>query len=147
MIRLDLDDAGEIAEFRRALRQLDNELAKGLTRELRKVIREHVVPDAKSNASWSSRIPRNIRPMVQARRLGVRVSSRGAPHARPFEGISKGARGSRGSFRHPLFGDRDNWFEQSTRPFLTPAMADNTETAAEGALKALDDASKKAGWS
>lgn len=147
MIRIDIDDAGQIAEFRRALRQLDAELAKDLTKELRRVIVAEVVPTAKANASWSSRIPGNIRPMVQARRLGVRVASKRTPHARPFEGISKGARGARGTFRHPLFGNRNHWFEQPTRPFLAPAMEANQEKAVEGALKAFDDASKKAGWS
>jgi hypothetical protein len=95
-------------------------LPKDIQRELRPRIRtisELVAAQARTNASWSTRIPGAISTRVSfgARTAGgaVVVNSAKAPHARPYEGLS--ARG--GTFRHPVHGS-DVWVSQATRPFL-----------------------------
>lgn len=96
-----------------------------LRRELRPRIRagsDEIVRDMRARASYSSRIPGAIRSTVSfASRSGgvtIRVDARRAPHARPLEGAS--TRGS--TFRHPVFGNRDVWVSQATRPFFFPAV-------------------------
>lgn len=98
-------------------------------RELRPAIRRAVqsaaadfVSDVKADASWSSRIPGAVRVKTSFAKAGagvrVYVDSKRAPHARPYEGLSDG--GNRGSFRHPVYGNRDVWVSQATRPFFRP---------------------------
>ena len=75
--------------------------------------------DMARRASWSSRIPGAIRLRISWRtgRVEIRVDARRAPHARPYEGTDGNA-----FFRHPVFGDRDRWVSQRTRPFFFPAV-------------------------
>jgi len=98
-----------------------------------------VAAAARSNASWSSRIPGAIRVSTSfTSRTGgvsVRVDSQKAPHARAYEGIAGNA-----TFRHPVYGG-DTWVEQETRPFLAPAV--NAKRAVvmaeiEAAVKAVN---------
>lgn len=96
-----------------------------LRRELRPAMRRAAQPiltDAKQRASWSSRIPGAIKigTSFTARKPGVRlvVNSSKAPHARPYEFGS----GRNRNLRHPVFGNREVWVEQSTRPFFFPAV-------------------------
>jgi hypothetical protein len=100
---------------------------------------------ARGNASWSTRIPRaiGVRTSLSGRRLGVFVTVSGAraPHARAYEGITA----RRDSFSHPLFGDRDVWVEQPTRPFLAPAAEANREAATAAAERAITAALRGAG--
>ena len=77
-------------------------------RDLRTGIRKAADPilsQAKSNASWSSRIPRATRIAVgfgkKSAGVSIVVSSKRAPHARPYEHD-----GEPGTFRHPVFGPR-----------------------------------------
>lgn len=119
--------AGSGSDFT-ALRQLVADLGKlepATRKELRRGMLnagQGALQDAKARASWSSRIPGAI--TMGARTSGtsvgvhLRVNAARAPHARPYEGI--GGRG--GSFRHPVFGDRDVWVSQVRRPFLVPAV-------------------------
>jgi hypothetical protein len=127
--------------FQRELRKVEPALAKELNKELRDVVAQHVVPDAKANAGWSTRIPAAIKPQVTTKQVGVRVAARQAPHGRPFEGL----RGN-SSFRHPVFGNRNVWVAQSTRPFLAPAVDKNQEKASQAALRAVDTAGRAAGF-
>lgn len=89
----------------------------------------------RGNAGWSTRIPGSIslRVSTSASRAGVtlRTNAATAPHARPYEGIAAG-----GSFRHPVFGNRNVWVAQATRPFLRPAV----ETTQLVYLRAAHDA-------
>lgn len=98
-----------------------------------------VMADAKTNAAWSSRIPAamSLRTSTKSANAGVfiRVDAKKAPHARPYEGF--GNRGT--SFRHPVYGNRENWVTQATRPFLYPAAVKGRAAvmaAAENAVKA-----------
>lgn len=91
----------------------------GLRRQLVKAA-QPIVADARARASWSTRIPRSIgiRTSFTGPRPGLYIRARAsiAPHARPFENL-----GEPGTFRHPVFGDRDRWVTQRARPFLFPA--------------------------
>ena len=40
-------------------------------------------------------------------------------------------RGSSGTFRHPLFGDKRHWYPQTARPYMTPARDSHAEAFAE----------------
>lgn len=75
--------------------------------------------DMARRASWSTRIPGAIGMRVSFARASVelRVNSKRAPHARPYEGM-----GSPGTFRHPVYGHRTVWVSQATRPFFFPAV-------------------------
>lgn len=72
-------------------------------------------------AGFSSRIPGAVRTSVAfgSRTGGVRVyvDQRKAPHARPLENSGKP-----GTFRHPVFGNRENWVSQPAHPFFFPSV-------------------------
>jgi hypothetical protein len=130
----------------RDLRNLPPETQKAVRPALRQAGRL-IAQDAKTRASWSSRIPGTIRveTSVNANREGVQVRAGGpsAPHARPYEGLS--VRGS--EFRHPVYGNREVWVAQATRPFLFPAAQANEVQAAELVSSALTDAAIALGFS
>jgi hypothetical protein len=98
---------------------------------------------AQVNASWSRRIPGalQVRPLTGARSAGVflRVNSARAPHARAFEGL--GRRATR-FFRHPVFGNRDVWVDEATRPFMVPAVRDTRGDANDAAVAAVNAAAR-----
>ncbi|MEU8055714.1 HK97 gp10 family phage protein [Microbispora bryophytorum] len=118
------------------LRQLISDFGKiplDLRRQLRTDIKkaaEPVLSDAKSRASWSSRIPGATRIKVGfgARTAGVSIITRAAkaPHARPYE-----HGGEPGTFRHPVYGNRKNWVPQRARPFLAPAVRAKANAVAD----------------
>jgi hypothetical protein len=104
-----------------------------------------MLADARSRASWSSRIPSAISVRGSAtneNRVGVelRVSAASAPHARPFEGMGQG-----GSFRHPVFG-RDRWVAQATRPYAFPAVRAASDRIAPQIAAAFEDAAREVGF-
>lgn len=108
------------------------QIEKGIRPAIRRAVVQATagfVEDVRSNASWSTRIPSAVKTQTSfsVRNPGIRVyvDSRMAPHARPYEGMAPG--GNRGSFRHPVHGDRENWVTQKTRPFFRPAIASDRE--------------------
>lgn len=114
-------------------------------RELRPAIRRAVlgataefVGDVKADAAWSSRIPAAIRTTTSfaKRGAGVRVAvdRKKAPHARPYEGMAPG--GNAAYFRHPVYGNREKWVTQATRPFFRP----NVEKHRSKVLDAIETA-------
>lgn len=133
-------DPVQWAKFQRDLKNFEPETRKELNKKL-KSLGGDMVASAKANASWSSRIPGAIRMSVGIRAVKLVTSTRRAPHARPYEGISQGA-----TFRHPVFGNRSNWVEQSARPFLLPAVEEHREAFYEAAGAAIDEAAEQTGW-
>lgn len=141
-------DGDAFKVFQRELKAVEPALAKELNKELRNIVKAKIIPDAKANASWSTRIPAAIKPSVTTKQIGVRVagsgrkgSTRQAAHAYPFENTS-----NTGWFRHPVFGNREVWVNQNARPFLRPAVESNQEEVAQAALKAVDTAGRAAGF-
>lgn len=112
------------------LEKMPAELRTQLRPALRRAA-EPILQDARGRASWSSRIPGaiSIKTSFTARNPGVRlvVNSNVAPHARPYEFGS----GRNRNLRHPVFGHRDRWVEQRTRPFFFPAV----QAGAEGVMR------------
>lgn len=120
-----------------------------LVSELRKVPKEakrtvrKAVLDATSGmradmarrAGWSSRIPGaiGVRASFARGSVEIRVNHRAAPHARPYEGI--GTRGS--TFRHPVYGNRDVWVDEQTRPFFFPTVDDHRKKVISAVEKAV----------
>jgi hypothetical protein len=138
-------DGEAFQRFQKDLRDMNREVAKELNKKLRGVLREKVLPAAQANASWSSRIPKAIKPQVTQKVIALRVARGVAPHARPFEGLQTGMRG-RKVFRHPVFGNREVWVSQPTRPFLAPAFLDNHDEAVKAASDAISEAAGQVGF-
>lgn len=92
-----------------------------------------VLAQMKSNASWSTRIPGAITMKPAGSFAGVqfRVNSGPAPHARPYEHF-----GEPGTFRAPLWGNREHWYPHRARPFFYRAV----EEKADEVVNVLADA-------
>jgi hypothetical protein len=121
---------------------------KALTAALRKNLKaaaEPIARQAKSNASWSSRIPAAIAigTAFTAKRTGVFVKANAAkaPHARSYEDINNA-----GTFRHPVFGG-ETWVEQQSRPFLFNEAESHLPAVEEAAARAVEEAARSAGFS
>lgn len=121
-----------------------------LARELRPALKKAAQPilqDAKRRAGWSSRVPGaiTIKTSLAQGKPGVRlvVDATKAPHARPFEfGSQRG-----GSYvRHPVFGNREIWVQQRTRPFFFPAVREGASEVAEQSSAAVMAAARSAGF-
>jgi hypothetical protein len=133
-------DGSEVIAFSLQLRDVPTELRPELRRNILDAA-EVIAAAARSNASWSSRIPDAISTRVRfgtGSAVQIVVNSAKAPHARPFEGIGQRA----GTFRHPVFG-RDRWVEQQQRPFLVPAVRQHEDAAVRGVQSAIDAVFKR----
>jgi hypothetical protein len=84
---------------------------------------------AKSNASFSSRIPSSIKARRSGARVSVQAGGPTAPDAAPLDNKGRG-----GLFRHPVFGNKNVWVNQPARPFLQPAL----EKGAPGVIEELN---------
>lgn len=127
-----------VSELARTLGAVPAEMAVELRAEL-PVIGEKLKARSQENSSWSSRIPgaHYLKVGLGSTTGGVSVGvdQTLAPHARPYEGLSSG--GSRGFFRHPVYGDPDiPWQQQDTRPFIAPAV-EATRPEMRDAIEAL----------
>lgn len=102
---------------------------------------EPVLMDARSRASWSTRIPAAMRLRMSRsrKRPGVDfvVSAARATHARLYEF---------GPFRHPVFGHRDRWVSQEARPYLLPAIRASRQRFVAAADRAVVAAARRRGW-
>jgi hypothetical protein len=82
-----------------------------------------IAEEAKSRASFSTRIPGSIRVRVSPRGLSGSVSAGGAaaPDAAPIENKGKG------NVRHMVFGDTNVWTDKNSHEaFLAPALEAKT---------------------
>ncbi|MGH3097896.1 MAG: HK97 gp10 family phage protein [Streptosporangiales bacterium] len=135
---------GEVAELVRDLDDIPPELRRLLRPKLRAAA-QPIVARARRKASWSTRIPSAIKVQTSfsGRHPGVfiRVDATKAPHARPFENLGKP-----GTFRHPVFGDREVWVNQKARPFLFPAVEAAGPHVREVVSDAISDAARLHGF-
>lgn len=127
-------DTSSFHKFARDLKRAEPQLAKKLRTNL-KAAGELVAQDACQRAGFSSRIPQNIKVGVAGNKIRVYVPANKAPEAKPLE---HGGRG--GKFRHPVYGNRENWVAQDARPFLRPALLARRALVIVAAKKAVDDA-------
>ncbi|GAA5048172.1 hypothetical protein HNP84_000229 [Thermocatellispora tengchongensis] len=120
MVEVRLDGNKELRRLVRDFGKIPPDLRKELRPALVRAAKP-ILAAARANASWSSRIPRATRIKVgfTARKGGVSivVNSKRAPHARPYENL-----GDPGTFRHPVYGNREVWVTQVARPFLIDAV-------------------------
>ena len=137
----------DLGELGQELKNLDRAFAAAIRKQVRTAVSEAgaaVLGQARSNASWSSRIPAatKLTTSFSARRAGVtiRTSKTRAPHARPFEKTGGGS-----SFRHKVFG-RDEWVDQQARPYLFPAVESRDAGTNAAFQAAIDKAVRQAGF-
>jgi hypothetical protein len=135
-----------MSEIRKLIADLGRVPAE-LRSELRPAIQaaaQEVLQEARSRASWSSRIPGATRIAVRftgkAAGASVVVSAARAPHGRPYEHL-----GAAGTFRHPVYG-RDVWVTQRAKPFLFPAAKAKRERVAQEIDRAVEQALRRTGW-
>jgi hypothetical protein len=140
---------GGRAELQRIIADL-GAISKDLQREMRPAIKEGAQPmlrGIKRNASWSSRIPK-------ATRLSTSFSGRGAgpgvsiitdagkaPHARVYEND-----GNPGTFRAPLWGNRDHWYPHAARPFFAPGVRQYGPEVVEAVSRRISDITSRHGF-
>ena len=131
-------DGSQVLSFSLQLRDVPKEARKELRRNILDAT-DVIVQTARSNASWSRRIPKAIRSRVlfgaQTSGVQIVVDSEKAPHARPYEGIGQRTL----MFRHPVFGG-DDWVEEPTRPFLRPALRQHEDDVVRGIQAAINSA-------
>lgn len=117
--------SGELTALIRDMREIPGETSREMGTTMKRSA-DVVLREAKNRASWSSRIPGALMTRVTARsaaRPGVDIIGRvgQAPHLRLYEGLA--GKGRKKTFRHPLYGNREYWYSQATRPFIIPAVA------------------------
>lgn len=132
------------------LKLMDKTMATAIRKNIRTAVSEagtEIVAKARSNASWSSRIPDAIRMRVSfsARGAGVSVvaSKARAPHGRPYE---MGSKGTQGELKHPVFGNRKVWVSEAARPFFFPAVRSATPKMIRDMDRVISDAAREAGF-
>lgn len=142
MVHVDVEYAGgaplsaKLAAVPRELRPRFRKALKGAAEVLKS--------QAAANASWSTRIPPSLAIRVSFARRGgavyVQARRKRAPHARLFEGIE-----GEQSWRHPVFGNRNAWVRQPTRPFLVPALRRAAPEAVRRSTDAVREAARRSG--
>lgn len=135
------------AELRWFIKQL-GKMPKDIRQDLRsklKGIGQAALFSVRFHAMWSRRIPRATRLSIGLSKrnpgLAIVVDKNRAPHARPYEN-----QGDEGTFRHPLFGDRHNWYSQLARPFLEKGARPHFAKADAELVDVVDAAARKAGF-
>lgn len=136
--------ANSVRELITELEGIPPDLKKKLRPALRRAANP-IVADARKRASWSTRIPpaTRVSTSFQARKAGVSivVDRKKAPHARPYENL-----GQPGIFRHPVYGNYENWVSQRARPFLFPAVFANSETVVKAIDRAVNATAEEHGF-
>jgi hypothetical protein len=124
-------------EFVKDLRRLEPDTRKELLKELGGVARG-IAADAKARApSRSQKLRGAIRVRQRRGSPAVVVLASEAPHARVVHF----------GLRHPLFGDRDNWYPNPSVRFLGDAVEAQRPKVVESIDAALNRALDRAGWS
>lgn len=143
-----IDLGADLSALIRDMREIPGDTGREMGKTMKRSAKS-ILQDAKARASWSSRIPGALSTRV----TGKSASSPGvdlvgktgrAPHMRPYEGWTKG--GKQASFRHPLFGNRNYWYSQPARPFITPAISKGVKQFRKDVADAAVSAYKKAGF-
>lgn len=131
----------EFKRFAQDLGKIPNEVR----RELRPVLRrsaQRPLAEARRNAAWSSRIPGATRISVGFSKrnpnVALVVNKNKAPHARPKEN-----QGKPGTFRSPVFGNRDVWVNHRAQPFLFRAAKPWQDDVDNDIGRAIDAVTRK----
>jgi len=139
-------DTGDLRKLYTDLKGLPGNLRVELRRGI-KAAAQPIADRVKANAGWSSRIPGAVRvkPSFSAKGTGVSivVDSGRAPEGAPLEN-----KGRSGTFRHPVYGNREVWVSQQARPFFysTAASSSSVSAAEKAILDVADVVARKAGF-
>ena len=134
-------DASGLAALQRDLKKASGDSLK-LFRAALKKGGEIIASDARSRiAGTSQRIADSVRVGATNKGVYVRAGGAKAPHAAPFENLGKD-----GTFRHPVFGNRNVWVEQTAHPFLLPALDGKLDAVVDAVLEYLDQLTGEAGF-
>lgn len=127
-------DLSDLKDFAKVLKKIEPQLQRDFFKSL-SAAGELTATQARANASFSRKIPRTI--VVKRRGLRVRIQAGGddAPNAAPLE-----HGGVEGTFRHPVFGNREVWVDQQAHPFLTPAVEQTVDPGFALVVAAVDSA-------
>lgn len=123
------------------------EIPPDVRRELRPALRRAAQPALqriRSNASWSSRIPGAAKLSTSFGHtpgVTLRVDATQAPGARPIEHD-----GEPGTFRHPVYGNREVWRSQAARPFFYRAIEATADQISDAIGDAVMDVADKHGF-
>lgn len=140
-------DTRDFANLSRALRKASPELAAEFRGELR-AIGQIVADEAKRIAEESSEsIPPTIRVSVRLATVSVLAGDGENAIAGLFELGNKGggksqAASKRGTFRHPVFGNRDVWVNQDMHPYEKPAQERTMAQVDAALLQVLDSTAR-----
>ena len=155
-------------ETARQIRSQDRALWTQMRHEMKDVA-DVVARDARSRASWSTRIPGTIRTSATLTGATVTAGGKNAPHAAPYEVGSK--RSGAGEFRHPVprgrtplyrgrayksgrrsstwvdgNGNEAVWVNQKTRPYMVPALMANLSTVERGLDRLVEKYARQCGF-
>lgn len=116
--------------------------------ELRRGIKAAAAPmvrGVKAEASWSKRIPGAVKTSVSFAKKGatvkIVVDAKRAPEAAPLNNAGKSS-----AFRHPVFGSRENWVNQKSRPFFLVGAKRGFKEADAAMVKVMDEIAAKLGF-
>lgn len=138
------EGAEEIRWFAQQLGKMPKDIRQDLRPKL-KTIGQAALASVRARAAWSTRIPSATRLSIGLSKsnpgIAISVNKKRAPHARPYENND-----SDGTFRAPLFGNRDRWFAHAARPFLVRGARPHFERVDEDIKTVIDEAARKAGF-
>lgn len=125
-------DVSQLKSFAARTRKAQPTIYKKLRSEI-KDAGEIVRVAAVAKASYSKKIP----PGIKSRATGnsVTVTAKGPAIVTLMEGSGDG-----GSWRHPLFGNRKDWYSEARRPYLHPALRENEDRVRVKIGQAMHDA-------
>lgn len=137
-------DTRALSQLARDMKDADRELRRSLQRRMRAAL-EPAKQAVRAETAWSSRIPAAVTGRVSYAVKGatarVVVDAKKAPEARPLNNAGKS-----GTFRHPVYGNRDVWVAQAARPFIPAALERSAPAVAREIAKIYDDIARKAGF-
>jgi hypothetical protein len=140
IVSLSADSRRQLADLAKQLKAVDAEARKALPKRLREAAKP--VADEANRLKPSKQIKIGTRVKL-AGRNGASVKVIGTSPKNPALAglLEAGNSGSRDttSFRHPVFGDKDVWVNQPTKPYLFPAGQNKKSQAQQAIAKVIDD--------
>ena len=132
-------------DFARVAKQLREAGDKGLARELNKAVREAMKPARQEmersldhvahRGGFGPKMRREVKFRIVKRANGLRLTT---SHRYQLKLIDQG------KIRHPLFGDRGNWFTTTIAPgVLSKPFEDNADQARQKIIEATDRVAKQ----
>jgi hypothetical protein len=134
----------DLADLFKAAKAAEGKIQVELRRGI-KTAAKPIVDGVKAEASFSSRIPGAVKVKAGFASKGATVTviadPKAAPEAAP---LNNGDRG--GNFRHPVYGNRENWVSQPAHPFFVTGAKHGAPAAEQAMLKVMDDIAHQLGF-